>query len=121
MANIGMGELLNDGRAAVDTERAHPPPELDAVLWARAMIINQRIKFLEIRVDFHVQEGHNANIRTATRAAKARRRKDMDLTMRFIEMHTKQFVESRLASASTYRYGNGSPLATIIGAIAARI
>lgn len=45
----------------------------------------------------------------------------MDLRIRFIEMHTTDFVESRIASASTYRYGNGSPVATIIGAIAARI
>ena len=43
----------------------------------------------------------------------------MDLNTHFLVNHSQHFVESRQASARTVGYGNGSPAASMIGAMAA--
>ena len=43
----------------------------------------------------------------------------MDLNTQFLINHSEAYVESRLASASKFGYGNGSPLASMIAMLAA--
>jgi len=43
----------------------------------------------------------------------------MDLNTNFLINHKDHFIESRLASANTYGYGNGSRIAGMIAAVAA--
>jgi hypothetical protein len=45
----------------------------------------------------------------------------MNTNMDFLTSHQEHFVESRLASAGQYRYGNGSPAAAMIASMAAGI
>jgi hypothetical protein len=45
----------------------------------------------------------------------------MDLNTAFIVNHSKLYTESRLASASHFRYGNGSPATSMIAVIAAGV
>jgi hypothetical protein len=45
----------------------------------------------------------------------------MDMNMQFLLNHHEHFVESRLRSSRQYSYGNGSPVAGIIAALAAGI
>jgi len=79
------------------------------------------IDFLKIAIDFFVK-GVDYLIRPcANRANRPERRPEMDINTRFIEDHSRYFIESRRESCRPYRYGNGSPAASMIATAAAGV